>query len=73
MVVVLFQDGYTALHLAVLNCKPQVVQTLLGFGAKVDLQGGKVLKNIKILILCVPSFLVSISRCNNKNVLLLFF
>jgi hypothetical protein len=32
----------TALHLAVECCKPQVVQTLLGFGAQVELKGGKV-------------------------------
>jgi hypothetical protein len=38
----LAQNGYTALHLAVENCKPQVVQVLLGFGATVDLKGGPV-------------------------------
>lgn len=36
------KDGQTALHIAVENCKPQVVQLLLGFGANVQLRGGKV-------------------------------
>ncbi len=36
------KDGQTALHIAVENCKPQVVQMLLGFGADVQLRGGKV-------------------------------
>lgn len=36
------KDGYTALHVAVQNCKPLVVQMLLGFGAQVQLKGGKV-------------------------------
>lgn len=36
------KDGQTALHIAVENCKPQVVQMLLGFGANVQLRGGKV-------------------------------
>ena len=31
------KDGQTALHLAVRKCKPIVVQTLLGFGANVQL------------------------------------
>lgn len=35
------QDGYTALHIAVQYCKPMAVQTLLGFGAMVELKGGK--------------------------------
>lgn len=38
----LFQDGYTALHLAVECGKPQVVQMLLGYGAQVEFKGGKV-------------------------------
>ena len=38
----LFKDSYTALHIAVEHCKPLAVQTLLGFGAKVELKGGKV-------------------------------
>ena len=38
----LLQDNYTALHIAVEHCKPLVVQTLLGFGAQVELKGGKV-------------------------------
>ena len=29
----------TALHLAVLACKPAIVETLLGNGASVDLKG----------------------------------
>ena len=37
-----FKDSYTALHIAVEHCKPLAVQTLLGFGAKVELKGGKV-------------------------------
>ena len=36
------QDHYTALHIAVKHCKPQVVQILLGYGANVQLRGGKV-------------------------------
>lgn len=39
----LLQNGYTALHLAVLHCKPQAVQTLLGYGANVELKGGLVM------------------------------
>lgn len=39
----LLQNGYTALHLAVLHCKPQAVQTLLGYGASVELKGGLVM------------------------------
>ena len=35
------QDGYTALHLAVEFGKPLAVQTLLGFGAMVELKGGR--------------------------------
>nr|XP_014353437.1 PREDICTED: ankyrin-1-like [Latimeria chalumnae] len=35
------KDSYTALHIAVQYCKPLVVQTLLGFGAQVQLKGGK--------------------------------
>ena len=38
----IFQDNFTALHIAVEHCKPLAVQTLLGFGAKVELKGGKV-------------------------------
>ena len=37
------QDQYTALHVAVKYCKPQVVQILLGYGANVQLKGGKVM------------------------------
>lgn len=36
------KDGLTGLHIAVQNCKPLVVQMLLGFGAQVQLNGGKV-------------------------------
>ncbi|KAK1785501.1 hypothetical protein P4O66_018863 [Electrophorus voltai] len=36
------KDGLTALHVAVQHCKPAVVQVLLGFGAQVQLGGGKV-------------------------------
>lgn len=36
------QDHYTALHIAVKHCKPQVVQILLGYGANVQHKGGKV-------------------------------
>lgn len=36
------KDGYTALHLAVQHCKPLAVQTLLGYGAAVELKGGQV-------------------------------
>lgn len=36
------RDGLTALHIAVENCKPQVVQILLGFSARVQHKGGKV-------------------------------
>lgn len=39
------QDDYTALHIAVQHGKPLVVQTLLGFGANVQLKGGKVCSN----------------------------
>ena len=38
----LFQDNYTALHIAVEHCKPLAIQTLLGFGAQVELKGGAV-------------------------------
>ena len=41
-VMIVLQDGSTALHLAVECCKPQVVQTLLGYGAQVELKGGQV-------------------------------
>lgn len=34
-------DNYTALHIAVENAKPAVVETLLGYGAEVHVQGGK--------------------------------
>ncbi|CAI9725800.1 serine/threonine-protein phosphatase 6 regulatory ankyrin repeat subunit A-like [Octopus vulgaris] len=34
-------DGYTALHLAVKHSHPEVVQVLLGFGARVDGKAGK--------------------------------
>jgi ankyrin repeat protein len=40
-VIGLFQDGFTALHLAVECGKPQVVQMLLGYGAQVEFKGGK--------------------------------
>lgn len=40
------KDGQTALHIAVQNCKPQVVQMLLGFGAQVQLRGGKVTRHL---------------------------
>lgn len=36
------QDASTALHIAVEHCKPLAVQMLLGFGAQVELKGGKV-------------------------------
>lgn len=36
-----FQDNYTALHIAVESAKPAVVETLLGYGAEVHIQGGK--------------------------------
>jgi ankyrin repeat protein len=36
-----FQNNYTALHIAVQSAKPQVVETLLGFGAEVHVRGGK--------------------------------
>lgn len=54
-----FQDNYSALHIAVQYCKPLVVQTLLGYGAQVQLKGGKVsLQQVKfmdstIIDLCV--------------------
>ncbi len=35
------KDGQTALHVAVKTCKPMVVQTLLGFGANVQLVAGE--------------------------------
>lgn len=41
-VFVLPQDQYTALHIAVKHCKPQVVQILLGYGANVQHRGGRV-------------------------------
>lgn len=34
-------DNYTALHIAVENAKPAVVETLLGYGAEVHVRGGK--------------------------------
>lgn len=40
--LVVTQDQYTALHIAVKHCKPQVVQILLGYGANVQHRGGKV-------------------------------
>ena len=43
-----FKDSYTALHIAVEHCKPLAVQTLLGFGAKVELKGGKVRNSQKM-------------------------
>jgi len=35
------QDKLTALHVAVQNCRPLVVQMLLGFGAPVQIKGGE--------------------------------
>ncbi len=35
------QDNFTALHIAVESCKPAVVETLLGYGADLHIQGGK--------------------------------
>lgn len=35
------QDKYTALHIAVEACQPLVIQTLLGYGAQVELKGGQ--------------------------------
>lgn len=35
----LFQDNYTALHIAVESAKPAVVETLLGYGAEVHVRG----------------------------------
>uniref|UniRef100_A0ABM0LU22 Uncharacterized protein LOC100376500 n=1 Tax=Saccoglossus kowalevskii TaxID=10224 RepID=A0ABM0LU22_SACKO len=40
-VCIFFSDNYTALHISVQYCKPFVVQTLLGYGAQVQLKGGK--------------------------------
>lgn len=40
------RDGLTALHIAAENCKPQIVQTLLGFGAQVQHRGGKVMLSL---------------------------
>lgn len=39
--LIVFQDNYTALHIAVESCKPGVVETLLGYGADVHVRGGK--------------------------------
>jgi hypothetical protein len=36
------KDNYTPLHVAVENCKYLVVQMLLGYGADVQIRGGKV-------------------------------
>ena len=38
----LFQDNYTALHLAVESGKSSVVEALLGHGAQVHVRGGKI-------------------------------
>ena len=35
------KDNYTPLHVAVENCKYLVVQMLLGYGADVQIRGGK--------------------------------
>ncbi len=35
------RDNYTALHLAVEHNRPLVIETLLGFGAQIELKGGK--------------------------------
>lgn len=40
-IIYVFQDNYTALHIAVESAKPAVVETLLGYGAEVHIQGGK--------------------------------
>ena len=37
------KDNYTPLHVAVENCKYLVVQMLLGYGADVQIRGGKVI------------------------------
>lgn len=37
------KEGLTALHIAAQNCRPQVVQMLLGLGAQVELKAGKVM------------------------------
>lgn len=39
-----FQDGHTALHIAVTHGQALVVETLLGFGAAVQLKAGAVRK-----------------------------
>lgn len=36
-----FQDNYTPLHIAVESAKPNVVETLLGYGADVHVRGGR--------------------------------
>lgn len=41
---IMFQDGQTALHIAVQGCQPRVVETLLGYGAQIRLKAGKVRK-----------------------------
>ena len=55
------QSGYTALHLAVEHCKPQVVQVLLGYGAQIDLKGGPVSGNQ------FPSQLQNLPNCPLNN------
>lgn len=42
MNIYVVQEQYTALHLAVEHGRHQAVQTLLGYGAQVQLKGGKV-------------------------------
>ncbi|KAI5621887.1 transient receptor potential cation channel, subfamily N, member 1, partial [Silurus asotus] len=39
------KDGLTALHIAAENCHPHVVEILQGFGAQVQLRGGKALES----------------------------
>ncbi len=41
------KDNYTPLHVAVENCKYLVVQMLLGYGAAVQIRGGKVIYLVK--------------------------
>lgn len=39
----MFQDNYTALHVAVQAGKANVVETLLGYGAQVHIRGTRTL------------------------------
>lgn len=52
--MLIIQDNYTALHIAVESCKPAVVETLLGYGADVHVRGEDYyLGNLCRLICCL--------------------